>query len=132
MDSKRGRVGLLSMTLLALAVGGCKSELAKRCEAAARHMAAPIPVAKGDEPGEGEQRIIDVVIKMSTDSCLKEGLSREQADCILSVHTMDQLMALGECPAIAAKQPSWVRLPPTRAQMEEIERLRQAKPDAGE
>lgn len=130
MHSKRGRA-VLSASLLLLGLGGCKSELAKRCEAAARHAVAPFPVPKGGERKEDEQRIIDLVIKTSIDSCLKEGLSQEQADCILNVHTMDQLMALGECPAIVAKQPSWLRVAPTRAQMEELERELQARPDAG-
>lgn len=117
--------------LLLAALSGCKSELAERCETAVRHMTNPVPLPEGSEPGAEEQRLIDIVLKASINSCVKEGLSKEQADCILRVQTMDQLMELGECPAIKAKKPGWLQLAPTRAQMDELQHEMQKQPDAG-
>jgi hypothetical protein len=89
------------------------------CARATRHV---MGVIEGTAPANGPERmVIDSVAVMTTGKCRAEGLSPAQADCILAVEDTDDMMRLGECPAIAANQPSWLILPPPEA----LERRRQ-------
>ena len=60
---------------------------------------------------------------MSVASCEGEGLTRAQEECVLAAESAQELADVRECPAIAQRKPSWLRLPPTEA---EQEALRQA------
>lgn len=131
MHFAKGRLVLVASLLLTTAAG-CKSETAERCEAAVHHMNDRVVSLTDSRPKDDEQRIIDFVTKASIDQCLREGISKAQADCILSVQTMEQLMDLADCPAIAAKRPSWLRVAPSRAEIEELRRKLDAElRDAG-
>lgn len=60
---------------------------------------------------------------MTVASCENEGLTQAQEECVLAAKTYLELADVRECPAIAQRKPSWLRLPPTKA---EQEALRQA------
>jgi hypothetical protein len=106
------RAALFGIWLLpALLLVGCDKK-ASKCEQAVRHVTfALIPADAESQPGEGERRIMEIATRMAMVKCESEGLSDAQAACILGVKTLDELLALGECPAIREKKPSWLILP---------------------
>ncbi len=65
-----------------------------------------------EKPSEGEQAIMDGVRSMSLRKCEEEGLSVAQAACFQTIRDVDSLLQVASCPAIAAKKPSWLRVPP--------------------
>lgn len=129
-----GGLGSVVPLLAALAAlsssSGCKGELAKRCEVVVHHLDAQ-RTPPGSEPDKDEQRVIDAISKASIQKCVAEGLSKAQADCILSVRTMEQLVNLGACPAIAAKRPSWLIVAPSSKELDEMQRALEQRQDAG-
>lgn len=91
--------------------------LAKRCSQAIAKVSldelmATVPNGK---PSPGEQAIIDGVRKQSQAACESEGLSEEQAACLDAIKDVDTLLKAGDCPAIAAKKPSWLTVPSPEA-----------------
>lgn len=99
---------LRSLALLGLfACGGGKSD---DCARAVRHL-VDLSMLGGSAD---ERAITDSIVAAVTDTCRKEGLSRDVADCILAAHAPapdDQLRA---CPAFAANPPIWAHLRPPR------------------
>jgi hypothetical protein len=106
------RAVLFWMWLLPAALHvGCDKNVSK-CEQAVRHVTfALIPADAESQPGEDERRIMEIATRMAIVKCESEGLSEAQAACILGAKTVDDLLALGECPAIRDKKPSWLILP---------------------
>ena len=112
------RVRLLLALLLATSVFAC-GEGSKTCKEAVNHMGFGIfPKGAEGAPEGGELAIIKVGARMAIQECTKEGLSREQADCILAYEPfakegsmLTAMKTLSECPAIAKKRPSWLALP---------------------
>jgi hypothetical protein len=98
--------------LLALALSACGNKDDFCSQAVRRVTFELIPKDGTGQPSEDERRTMEAVVEMGIAQCRKEGLSKEQADCIMDVHTVDQMLRLGDCPAIAAKRPSWLSLPP--------------------
>ena len=99
---------VLAVALLAL---GCSSK--SRCERAV-HKVIELSVhsdPKSSTPKADEQAVIDQLETISIGTCEKEGLEQGQLDCILAMQTWHDLEALSNCPAIAAKRPSWVLAP---------------------
>lgn len=94
--------------VVALAGCGDKSDL---CSKAVRQMLVDDRMPPGSKPGPQEQEIIDLVVKQTVAECRKEGLSAEQASCILAAKSIDQRMRLIECPAIKANKPKWLKVP---------------------
>jgi hypothetical protein len=66
----------------------------------------------GTEPKADEQRAIDQIEKLTVASCEKEGLSEAQLACIEGMTSFDDMHRITACPAIAAKKPSWLIVPP--------------------
>jgi hypothetical protein len=98
---------VVSLTIACSSDGG-------RCEKAVQHiMLGLIPTDAPGQPGAGERAIIEVVAKAGIAQCKGEGLSQAQADCILAVKGVEpsDWRKLGECPAIAARKPSWLIIP---------------------
>lgn len=94
-----------------------------RCDRAVGHIAQITSGASAGgagAPSAEEQAIIDAVIDMSKVTCRREGLSQAQADCILAVGDVQAMLRLRQCPAIGARRPSWLALPPTEEQREQI------------
>jgi hypothetical protein len=101
----------LAAVCFVVAIGcGRKSD----CERAVHHLLQVTTHigAPGSEPKADEQEVLDQVEKMTIVRCEDEGLSAAQRDCILAMKTFEDLKAVTRCPAIAAKQPSWVLVPP--------------------
>lgn len=111
---------VLSFAVAALVFSACGSK-EDLCTQAVRQMLVDERMPPGAKPGREEQEIIDLVVKQTVRECRKEGLSREQANCILAAKTFEQRMRLIECPAIKAKKPTWLRVPevPELREMEE-------------
>ena len=59
-------------------------------------------------PGGGGNPPADVV-KMAKKSCTESGLSQAQYDCIMAVKAPADVERLGDCPAIAAATPDWLK-----------------------
>jgi hypothetical protein len=97
----------------ALALASCDDQ-ASKCEQAVRHVTfGMIPPGAEGQPSEGERRIMEMVARASIVKCESEGLSDAQAGCILAVKSVDELLALGQCPAIRDNKPSWLIVPAT-------------------
>ena len=93
------------------------------CERAVRHMAVGLIPEGADQPDEGERRIMESVTRASIHTCRKEGLSQAQADCILAVESVDDLLYLGRCPAIAKDKPTWLTVP-SEADLKQLEKAK--------
>lgn len=124
--------GLILAALLSLPTGcgndkdraGAEGDL---CERAVHHTVfAPMPPGAREQIGEGERTIMRVSMEVSVARCRAEGLSQAQADCIFAVDDIDELLRLGECPAIRDNKPSWLILPPIEL-VDDIERRRQER-----
>jgi hypothetical protein len=122
------RLMLWSITIL-LATSCDRSEkadeLARRCERAVAKVALK---AMHDEwsatlgkPTRGEQAIIDGVRKAAVASCRAEGLTPAQAACLDDIHDVEGLFQAADCPAIAAKMPSWFQRPSPEIRREAAE-----------
>jgi hypothetical protein len=118
------RVG--AALLLAVILAACASEetVDQRCRRAIDHVKA-IVAAGGKEAGRGKKMVGGAAEIASMSVCTHEGLSPAQADCITATRDLDQLLAVGECPAIQARKPRWLVLPPRKLR-------RESEPEAGE
>lgn len=112
----------VSMGIVALALAACGSK-GDLCSKVVAHMANGPTGLPDSKPSAQEQEVIDLVVKQTVDQCRKEGLSQEQADCILAAKTMQDRLLLIECPAIKAKKPEWLRVPDAE-QVKELRELR--------
>lgn len=121
-------LGVLRFAVAALGVVACGSK-EDLCTQAVRQMLVDERMPPGAKPGPQEQQIIDLVVKQSVAECRKEGLSAEQANCILAAKNFEQRMRLIECPAIKAKKPTWLRVPEV-PELREIEELMKDAPGA--
>lgn len=61
--------------------------------------------------GAVEQRAVDLAVKGSITQCRSEGLSPAQLDCVLTAKDWDGFRHVGDCPAIQARRPTWLRIP---------------------
>ncbi|MEM9487563.1 MAG: hypothetical protein AAGC55_00395, partial [Myxococcota bacterium] len=123
---------LISLILAVVTVAGCERDRGEYlCDKAVKHVLTGM-IPPGSEPGENEKAIMDVTVSMTLAKCRAEGLSQAQADCIMAVQTIDQLLHLGECPAIAADRPSWLILPSPEALELLDQKKRNAQPSPDE
>lgn len=106
------RIAIFVLELVtAVLLVACDKDTSK-CEQAVRHVIfGMIPPDAPGQPEEGERRIMEATVRMAIATCESEGLSEAQATCILAAKSVDELLALGECPAIREKKPSWLMLP---------------------
>ncbi len=58
-----------------------------------------------------ERRLIDQINAAAFAACQQEGLNARQAECIMAAKGREDFLALGNCDAIKARRPSWLRLP---------------------
>jgi len=113
---------------LALIVGCEKSdELAERCAKALSKVALDEKYRQG-EIDPGEQAIMDAVRKVSQSTCEAEGLTPEQAACFDTIVDIVTLFRAADCPALAAKQPSWFHVPPPEVRHRALENMHKTKP----
>lgn len=110
--------------------------LSKRCAKAIAKVSLDEFMANAPESGKpkpAEQAIIDGVRKQSQAACESEGLTEEQAACFEAIKDIETLFQVADCPAIAAKKPSWLRLPPDAERKKALESMGESKqaPDAG-
>ena len=115
--------------LLAILLGGaaaCGNEetVDQRCRRTIDHVKA-IVAAEANGAGRGKKVLGGAAEIASMSVCTHEGLSPAQADCITAARDLDQLLAVGACPAIQARKPRWLVLPPRKL-------LRGSEPEAGE
>jgi hypothetical protein len=80
-----------------------------RCQRALAHLEEVW--SEGSAPVE--RVIIHTSFGPTIARCKREGLGEEQAACILALQHADDLLHLGECPAIRASPPAWLPLIPT-------------------
>ena len=100
---------LRSIVVLALLAGCDKPH--PNCERAVNHLFALITAGPPESrPAADEQAAIDQVKRMSLEQCKKEGLSDAQRDCIVAAKSMMEREFL-MCPALVAKQPTWILAP---------------------
>jgi hypothetical protein len=98
--------------LVALLLSACSRP--SPCERAVHHVLTLSTHAgpPGTEPKADAQRAIDQIEKLTVASCEKEGLSEAQLACIEGMTSFDDMHRITACPAIAAKKPSWLIVPP--------------------
>jgi hypothetical protein len=113
-----------ALLLLAALACGRQETSDERCRRTIDHVKAVIAAAQVKAPGRGRRFAGGAAEIASMSVCTHEGLSPEQADCITGAGTIDELMEVGSCPAIRAKRPRWLVLPPRR--------LFRSEPEAGE
>lgn len=129
---------MLAMAIVALLALACNNDKADDlCARATRHMAFGI-IAPGEtgQPSAEEKKIMQVVVQMSVAQCRQEGLGAAQAECIFAYQPFQggslaqAMIDLVECPAIAARRPSWLQMPPREVleEMRAAERARDAGP----
>lgn len=93
--------------------------LAERCARAIGHVSA---LVRGvGEMSPQEAAIVAAIDQASRGRCEGEGLSEAELACILAVDDPRALGALRGCPAIAARRPSWLVLPPSAEELAGIE-----------
>lgn len=116
----------VAAALVLLACLGCghKETTDERCRRTIDHVKGLIKAAQTREPGRGKRLAGGAAEIASMSMCTHDGLSAEQADCITAARDLDQLMEVGSCPAIRAKKPRWLVLPPKK--------LLRSEPEAGE
>jgi hypothetical protein len=119
--------GLFGLLGIGAGCSGKKTEAL--CEKSVRHMLAvsQAPLA-GVKVAPAERAIMEAAVQASLATCRSEGLSQEQADCILAVKDVQGLAALRTCPAIAAKKPRWLILPPTDEDLDALRKQFGKKP----
>jgi hypothetical protein len=107
----------LRRVALALALAACRGGGASDalCQRAVDHVfAMTLRGPPGSEPKGGEAVAVEAIKTGVLDRCRTEGLSQAQADCILAAHVPDWDDQVRACPAVVAKQPSWIILRPPR------------------
>ena len=104
--------------------------LSKRCSTALSRVAMDELVASQGKPSPGEQAIMDGVRKQSQAACEAEGLTEEQAACFDSIVDLETLFLAADCPAIAAKQPSWLRVPPPELRKAALDEMKKQQDKA--
>ncbi len=115
-----------ALALLAcLAACGHEETNDERCRRTIDHVKGFVGAAEGTDAGRGKKVLGGAAEIASMSLCTREGLSPAQADCITATRDLDQLMAVGSCPAIQAKKPRWLVLPPKKLR-------RGSEPEAGE
>jgi len=117
-----------ALLLLALVACGEKETVDERCRRTIDHVKAVVTAAQLKQPGRGKRFVGGAAEIASMSVCTHEGLSPEQADCITGTRDIDQLLEVGSCPAIRARRPSWLVLPPKRLFRSEPEAGEQPKP----
>jgi|SRR6185503_20923776 len=115
---------LVALGLLLVVACGHQETTDERCRRTIDHVKAVVVAAQKKEPGRGKRFLGGAAEIASMSVCTHEGLSPEQADCITAARDLDQLMAVGSCPAIRAKKPRWLVLAPKK--------LLRSEPEAGE
>jgi hypothetical protein len=118
------RLAAAALVAVTLAACGREETVDERCRRTIDHVKA-IVAADASGAARGEKVVIGAVEIASMSVCTHEGLSPAQADCITAARDRDQLVAVGECPAIREKKPRWLVLPPKKL-------LRGSEPEAGE
>lgn len=113
-----------ALLLVACLACGHQETTDERCRRTIDHVKAIVVAAQNQEPGRGKRIVGGAAEIASMSVCTHEGLSAEQADCITAAQDLDQLMAVDACPAIRAKKPRWLVLPPRK--------LRRSEPDPAE
>ena len=98
----------------------------KRCSQAIAKVAMDdfMAAASDGKPSPGEQAIIDGVRKQSQAACEAEGLTEEQAACFDSIKDLETLFFAADCPALAAKRPSWFKVPPPEVRKTTLEQMK--------
>jgi hypothetical protein len=86
------------------------------------------PLANGAKLAPMEKSVMEDAARTSLETCRSEGLSKEQADCILAVKDVQGLVTLRSCPAIVAKKPRWLILPPTEEELDALRKQFGKKP----
>lgn len=133
--------GMLRYTLLITFVVGfasCEKEessaesdaLAKRCAKALSKVGMDVYMQGNGKPAPEEQLIIDGVRKVAQVKCEAEGLSPEQAACFDAIVDIDTLFLSADCPAIAAKKPSWLSVPPREERKKVLNQRKQLRDEA--
>lgn len=125
------RLGVAALGGLLLIGAGCAQKQAEaRCEQSVGHMFAVVqaPLANGAQLAPMEKAVMEAAVKTSMATCRSEGLSQEQADCILAVKDVPGLATLRSCPAIVAKKPRWLILPPTEEELDALRKQFGKKP----
>lgn len=115
----------VGLVLACLAACGREESNDERCRRAIDHVKGIVVAAEGANAGRGKKVLGGAAEIASMSLCTREGLSPAQADCITRARDLDQLLAVGSCPAIQAKKPRWLVLPPKKL-------LRGSEPEAGE
>lgn len=118
------RVGAALLLAVILAACGREETVDQRCRRTIDHVKG-IVTAAGSQARRGERLVGGAAEIASMSVCTHEGLSPAQADCITAARDLDQLLAVGDCPAIQAKKPRWLVLPPGKLR-------RDSEPEAGE
>lgn len=103
---------LLAWSLLTAC--GEEETVDQRCRRTIDHVKAIVVAAEGAGAGRGKKALGGAAEIASMSVCTHEGLSPAQADCITGAVDLDQLLAVGSCPAIKAKKPRWLVLPPKK------------------
>jgi len=105
---------LLVFALLSMAACGSKAKAQDPCTRGVTHVfdLTIAQSAKHDaKPSADEQTAINAVKQQSLDACQRDGLTQAQLDCILAATDWDKFLALGACPAIKDKRPTWLLIP---------------------
>jgi len=124
---------LLTSIATVLALTSCNKsdtdhEMAKRCErAVAKVGLEELQNSATGKPSAQEQAIMDGVRTMTVAKCQSEGLTKEQAACLDKINNIESLFEAADCPAIAAKKPSWFQVPPPEVRKEALEQMRAKK-----
>ncbi|HEU5061165.1 MAG TPA: hypothetical protein VFU21_31760 [Kofleriaceae bacterium] len=118
------RLAAAALVAVTLAACGREETVDERCRRTIDHVKA-IVAADAKAAGRGKKVVGGAAEIASMSVCTHEGLSPAQADCITAARDLDQLLAVGECPAIREKKPRWLVLPPKKL-------LRGSEPEAGE
>jgi len=108
---------VLALGLVAAAACGRSSEddqPTDLCQSAVDHVMTLVNGGFGDAKVSASERLaMDTARSASLAKCRAEGITQAQADCILAARTFEQFMAMGTCPALRDKKPSWLILAPT-------------------
>ncbi len=104
--------------------------LSERCAKALSKVGMDEMMASHGKPSAQEQAIIDGVRKKSQATCESEGLTEEQAACFDAIVDIETLFLSADCPAIAAKQPSWLQMPPPEERKKALDEMKKKREEA--
>lgn len=124
-------VAAVLLACACLAACGKEETVDERCRRTIDHVKRIAIAAEGGEAGRGKRVIGGAAEIASMSVCTHEGLSPAQADCITGAATLDQLLAVDSCPAIKAKKPRWLVLPPRKLGRGDSEPEAGEQPEAG-